>query len=64
LLLQQKIADRKSKMLCIELDDLRDVSLLVLVLLVLLVLVLLVMQSCDLDAQSSQTTAIVMHTPW
>jgi len=24
--LQQKIADRKSKMLCIELDDLRDVS--------------------------------------
>jgi hypothetical protein len=28
LLLQQKIADRKSKMLCIELDDLRDVSLL------------------------------------
>lgn len=26
LVLQQKIADRKSKMLCIELDDLRGVS--------------------------------------
>lgn len=32
--LQQKIADRKSKSLCVELDDLRDVSVLLLLLVV------------------------------